>query len=121
MQVFLNKYRSGKRVFPPSNISTEQSDVSEKATEKQPVGSPSKDTLHKKSGTNSSTDFSIFLNSSGSKKDDLVANDKKNIENIKKQEASRLLKEGEDKNGRTKDLMKKINALKNRKTGGDNK
>jgi hypothetical protein len=78
--------------------------------------------LHKKSGTNSSTDFSIFLNSSGSKKgEELLMSDKKNLEIIKKNEASRLLKEGDDKGGKSRDLMKKINALKNRKTGGQDK
>ena len=47
--------------------------------------------------------------------------DKKNLEIIKKNEASRLLKEGDDKVGKSRDLMKKINALKNRKTGGQDK
>lgn len=113
----LGKWRSGKRTILAAS-SNENMDHSEKTLDKNFI-SPSKESLHKKSGTNSSTDFSIFLNSSGSKKgEELLLSDKKNLETIKKNEASKLLKEGDDKGVKSRDLMKKINALKNRKTGG---
>ena len=106
----MNKYRSGKRTIPQSH--SETNDLNEKNTDKQNI-SPNKDSQsHKKAISN---DFTIFLNNSASKKDELISPIKTNLEVIKKQESSKLLKEGDDK-GKSKDLMKKINALKNRKT-----
>ena len=111
--MLLNKYRSGKRVV--TNTIEINNDKDEKNHERQLI-TPGKDLSQRKIGTNSSTDFSIFLKDSASKKEDLISPDKKVIESIKKQDTKKLLKEGDEKGGKSKDLMKKINALKNRKT-----
>jgi hypothetical protein len=91
--------------------------------------------LHRKSNTNSTTDFSKFLKSNNSLStlnsgssfhninNDLNSNEKKIssvLESVKKNEASKLIKD-EKQGDKSKDLMKKIAALRNKKTQNENK
>jgi len=91
--------------------------------------------LHRKSNTNSTTDFSKFLKNNNSlstlnsgtsfhnTNNDLNSNDKRInsvLESVKKNEASKLIKD-EKQGDKSKDLMKKIAALRNKKTQNENK
>ena len=158
LQVFLNKYRAGKKTTNPSvnssttltngnanyqsefspgssNLVTETS-VNESRLSNSGIKGIKDDlnngsSLHKKSNTNSNTDFSKFLktnNTYGTNSQTNLVNeqnispDKKVsvLENIKKNEASKLMKD-EKSGDKSKDLMKKIAALRNKKTQNENK
>ena len=154
LQVFLNKYRAGKKVPTSSNnISSNYSTTNNSYPIEIAPSSNGESTivesrisnsgikgikdefnnnssLHKKSNTNSNTDFSKFLKNNNSVTSNITQghnpNDNSNytsserkinsvLENVKKNEASRLIKD--DKAGdKSKDLMKKIAALRNKKT-----